>query len=87
MNAPLVREHVISIASFLHPFEVIEDFRVELCPVDVGWDGELNCGGRIVVNMVGGVNVRRLGKVLGGYNCDCDSDSFEVACKGARYVR
>ena len=58
-----------------------------MCPVDVGRRGELNGGGGVVVNVVGGVDVGCLVKVFGGYDCNCDSDFAEVACEGARYVR
>ena len=87
MDAPFVREHVFSVPSLLHSLEVVENFRVELSPVDVCRHGEFNSGCGVIVNVVGGVDMCSLVKIFGGYNCDCDSDFAEVVCEGAGHVR
>ena len=78
MGAPFVRKHVLNVLSFLHSFEMVEDLRVKLGPADVCWQNEFNGGCRLIINVVRGVKVSGLVKVLSGYDCDGDSDFVEV---------
>ena len=87
MGAPFVREHVFSVPSLLHSLKVVESFRVELSPVDVGWKREFDGCCWVIVNVVGGVDVGGLSKEFGGYDGDVDGDFSEVGGERTGYVK